>query len=403
MDVDNHSTSIERDFKSIVKDEIVNTVSIQGIQESDVRPLIDELTYKRGREHGFNIDECLILSNDIYNAMYKLDVLQKYLDDEDVNEIMVNGYRTIIIERNGQIIYTEDVFESEEILMNVIQSIVSDINRRVNQSNPIVDARLKDGSRIHIVLPPVALNGPILTIRKFKNECYKLHHLVASNQLTTEVSEFLKKLVINKYNIFISGGTSTGKTTFLNALSEHIPNKERVVTIEDAAELSLNNVKNLVVLETKPSNVEGEGAVTMEMLIKASLRMRPDRIIVGEVRGVEALDMLTAMNTGHDGSLSTGHANSSVDMLKRLELMILKGLDLPTTVLVKIISSSIDILIHLERSLAGERYVSEINELCVSEMSYEINPLFVRQNGVLKKHNPLIQSEKMEKYNENNG
>jgi len=376
----------------------MHLLSSQDYDEETGRKLIYQEVYEYGRQKGLSIEGCLSLSDDIYNHMFKLDILQKYLDDPSVNEIMINGYQEIHIERRGQITRTKDAFESEEVYLSVIQTIVSNVNRRVNMSQPIVDARLNDGSRIHVVLKPVALNGPIVTIRKFTNHAYSLVELMDRQAISREVFDFLIDLVKYKYNLFISGGTSSGKTTFLNALAHYIPSHERVITIEDSAELALDQVKNLVKLETRSPNSQGECAIDMAALIKASLRMRPDRIVVGEVRGVEAIDMIHAMNTGHDGSLSTGHANSSKDMLRRLEIMILKGLDLPSLALERLIGSSIDVVIHLERGLEGHRYIREIIEVLDCETGYEVNVLFQMEDGCLRLKNPLIQKEKYDKY-----
>lgn len=398
MVIEGYSKNIERSIRSNITQIVLENISNSQMTENEGLLLIQEKVYEQGRQDGLTIDACLELSDTIFDEMFKLGILQKYLDDEKVNEIMINGYENIHIERNGEMICTDDMFETEEALNRIIQSMVSKINRRVNQTNPIVDARLEDGSRIHIVLNPVAINGPILTIRKFRNEIYTLSQMYTSEAIDGDQYDFLKAIVKHKYNIFVSGGTSSGKTTFLNALSHYIPSKERIITIEDSAELSLSHIKNLVRLETKAPNAEGAGEINMSHLIKASLRMRPDRIIVGEVRGKEALDMIHAMSTGHDGSLSTGHGNSCKDMLKRLELMILKGVDLPSKVISKLIGSSIDIMIHLERNLEGHRYIREIYEVVEDEDGYRMNPLYLRKNEALIKVSPLVNREKMKKY-----
>jgi pilus assembly protein CpaF len=299
----------------------------------------------------------------VYHSFRGLDILQPLLDDPGVTEIMVNGHQDIFYERSGTVHRFQGWFEEEARLEDLIQSIVSKVNRTVNESRPIVDARLTDGSRIHVVLPPVSLRGPTLTIRKFPAKPITMDDLIGWGAITKEAAETLQILVRAKYNIFIGGGTGSGKTTFLNALSGWIPADERIITIEDSAELQIRQVPNLVALETRNSNTEGKGEIGMRDLIKASLRMRPNRIIVGEVRGAEAMDMLQAMNTGHDGSLSTGHANSSRDMLSRLETMVLTGADLPIEVIRKQIVSAIDILIHLSRMRDGSRKVTEIHEI----------------------------------------
>jgi pilus assembly protein CpaF len=299
----------------------------------------------------------------MYDSFRGLDVLQPLVNDKSISEIMINSHEEIFIEKDGTIQQADLRFESRERLEDIIQSIVSSVNRVVNESTPIVDARLKDGSRVNIVLPPVALKGPTLTIRKFPENPMTMDHLVDRGSLTSEAARFLQQLVRSKYNLFISGGTGSGKTTFLNALSQYIPPDERIITIEDSAELQIVTVPNLVSLETRNANTEGKGEITIRDLIRSSLRMRPNRIVVGEVRGAEALDMLQAMNTGHDGSLSTGHANSTVDMLSRLETMVLSGADLPVSVVRKQIGSAIDILIHLSRLRDRSRRVTEIAEI----------------------------------------
>ena len=289
--------------------------------------------------------------------------MQELTDDPKVTEIMINGYDHIFLERAGRLYRWEKSFESKEKLEDVIQQIVAKCNRTVNEASPIVDARLENGSRVNIVLPPVALNGPIVTIRRFPEKPFLMDDLMRFGAINEETVGFLRKLVIAGYNIFISGGTGSGKTTFLNALSDFIPKDERIITIEDSAELQIVGVDNLVRLETRNANVEGCSEITIRDLIKSSLRMRPDRIIVGEVRGAEAIDMVQALNTGHDGSLSTGHANSAVDMLARLETMILMGMDLPIPAIRGQLASGIDIIVHLGRLRDKSRKVLEIAEV----------------------------------------
>lgn len=313
----------------------------------------------------------------IYDSFRGLDVLQPLIDNTAITEIMINGHDEIFIERDGQVVRHEAGFESQEKLEDIIQLIVGKVNRVVNESSPIVDARLQDGSRVNVVLPPIALKGPTMTIRKFPEKPLAVDDLVRIGSLTKEAARFLKMLVKAKYNIFIGGGTGSGKTTFLNALSNFIPDDERIITIEDSAELQIRSVPNLVSLETRNANTEGKGEITIRDLIKSSLRMRPNRIVVGEVRGAEALDMLQAMNTGHDGSLSTGHANSTADMLSRLETMVLSGANLPVEVVRKQISSAIDIMIHLSRLRDKSRKVVEICEvLDAVDGEIQLNPLF---------------------------
>jgi pilus assembly protein CpaF len=299
----------------------------------------------------------------LYNSFRGFDILQPLIDDKTITEIMVNNYDEIFIEREGAVIAATEKFESQEKLEDIIQSVVAGVNRAVNESSPIVDARLKDGSRVSVVLPPITLKGPTMTIRKFPEQPLTMDDLVNKGALTIETRNFLQAMVRAKYNIFISGGTGSGKTTFLNALANYIPAEERVITIEDSAELQLCGIPNLVRMETRNANTEGRGHISIKDLIRTSLRMRPNRIIVGEVRGAEALDMLQAMNTGHDGSISTGHANSVEDIVGRLETMVLSAANLPVEVIRKQISSAIDILIHLSRLRDRTRKVVEIAEV----------------------------------------
>ena len=299
----------------------------------------------------------------LYNSIKRLDILQELLEDDSITEIMINGYDNIFYEREGRIEKWNKKFESADKLADIAQRIAAMSNKIVNEATPIVDTRLEDGSRVNIVLPPVAINGPIITIRKFYDSPLTMEKLVRIGTVTEEAAQFLKRLVQGKYNIFISGGTGSGKTTFLNALSEFIPEDERVITIEDSAELQLHNIKNLVRLEARNANSEGNNAVSIRDLIRSSLRMRPDRIIVGEVRGVEAVDMLQAMNTGHDGSLSTGHSNSPRDMLSRIETMVLMGMEIPIEAVRQQISSAVDIIVHLGRIRDRSRKVVQIAEV----------------------------------------
>ncbi|MDY4251714.1 CpaF family protein [Clostridium sp.] len=313
----------------------------------------------------------------VFNSVKRLDILQPLIENKEISEIMINGCDDVFIEKNGKVIRLDVKFENKQILENIVQKIVSTVNREVNEKTPIVDARLKDGSRVNVVLPPIALNGPIVTIRKFPDTPFTIEKMIEIGSITQEVADFLHKLVISKYNIFISGGTGSGKTTFLNALSNYIPKDERIITIEDSAELQIKNVENIVRLETRNKNTEGTGEITIRDLIKSSLRMRPDRIVVGEVRGAEALDMLQAMNTGHDGSLSTGHANSAIDMLSRLETMVLTGVDFPISAIRKQIASAIDIIVQIGRLRDKSRKVLEINEvLGIENGEIVLNPLY---------------------------
>ncbi len=366
-------------------------------EDEELYELIDRAIQEMGRETYLPLKERLWLRNSLYDSFRRLDILQELIDDGDVTEIMVNGAGRIFVERKGQIQLWDRRFEAVEQLEDIIQQIVSRINRVVNVSSPIVDARLEDGSRVHVVLPPIALDGPAVTIRKFP-EPITMEKLLKYGAITEEAAIFLRQLVEARYNIFISGGTSSGKTTFLNALSAFIPSRERVITIEDSAELQITHVPNLVRLETRNANTEGEGEVDMSQLIRAALRMRPDRIIVGEVRGRETLDMLQAMNTGHDGSLSTGHANSARDMLSRLETMVLMAAGLPLEAIRQQIASAVDVMIHLGRLRDGSRKVLSISEIggCENDR-VQLRNLFEysRDAGRLEKRGEIANREKL--------
>lgn len=310
------------------------------------------------------LEEKIRISRELFNAFRRLDVLQELIEDETVTEIMVNGTEGIFYERDGRLYKSQRNFFSEERILDVVQQIVGETNRYVNESSPIADARLRDGSRVNIVLKPVAVNGPILTIRRFPSKAVTMSELIKRGSISREAAEFLRRLVRAKYNIFVSGGTGAGKTTFLNALSNFIPHDERIITIEDNAELRIQGVLNLVRLEARGANLEGEGEVTIRDLIRSALRMRPDRIIVGEVRGEETVDMISsAMLNGHSGSMSTGHANNAEDMLKRLETMMMLGIDMPLQAIQRQISSALDIIIHLGRLRDKSRKVLQIAEV----------------------------------------
>lgn len=331
------------------------------------------------------LGEKVLLGKELFNAFRKLDVLQEFIEDESITEIMINGTRNIFIERGGRMYRTERRFASREKLEDVIQQIVAGANRLVNEALPIADARLPDGSRVNVVLYPVALNGPIVTIRKFPKEQITMNQLIHLGALSEELAEFLKTLIAAGYNIFISGGTGSGKTTFLNALSQFIPEDERIVTIEDNAELQIQGIPNLVSLEARGANVEGEGEVTIRDLIRAALRMRPSRIIVGEVRGPEAIDMIQAMSTGHKGSLSTGHSDSPRDMLRRLETMVLMGMEIPLAAIQRQIASAIDIIIHVGRVRDKSRKVLEVVEVTgYKETEIQIKTLYKFQEAQTK-------------------
>lgn len=335
----------------------------RDMEDEELTELIYEVLQEVSQEEYLPLDQKTMLGKELFNAFRKLDLLQEFLEDDDITEIMINGTQNIFIEKAGRISQSDKRFLSADKLEDVIQQIMAGSNRLVNEASPIVDARLADGSRVNVVLPPVALNGPIVTIRKFAKEVITMNKLMEWQSINSEVSGFLASLVAAGYNIFISGGTGSGKTTFLNALSQYIPKNERIITIEDNAELQIQNIKNLVRLEARNANVEGTGEVTIRDLIKSALRMRPDRIIVGEVRSAEAIDMLQALNTGHDGSLSTGHANSPKDMISRLETMVLMGMDLPLPAIERQIASGLDIIVHLGRLRDKSRKVLEVTEV----------------------------------------
>ena len=333
------------------------------IEDEEVYKWIDEALMEKCRTVYLSISDRKQLRLEIFNSLRKLDVLQEIVDCSDITEIMVNGTEHIFIEKAGQIYEWDRHFESREKLWDVIQHIVSKTNRIVNESSPIVDTRLENGSRVNVVLPPIAINGPIVTIRRFPEEAITMEGLLKLNSIDEPTAYFLEKLVKAKYNIIISGGTGSGKTTFLNVLSEFIPKDERIITIEDAAELQIRGIANLVRLETRNANSEGKNEIGMRELIKSALRMRPDRIIIGETRGAECVELLQAMNTGHDGSISTGHANSASDMLARMEMMVLMGMDIPLVAVQRQIASAIDIIIHLGRMKDKSRKVLEVVEV----------------------------------------
>ena len=365
------------------------------LTDQALRRRIDEEILREAER--FSLSERTRLHRNLFNSFRRFGILQELLEDPSVNEIMVNGPESVFLERAGGVARWDRQFESEEQLEDLIQQIVSGVNRSVNTASPIADARLPDGSRVHIVLPPASLCGPVLTIRKFP-EPLGMEKMIALGTLTEAAADYLKVLVRSGYNIFISGGTSSGKTTFLNALSDFIPREERVITIEDSAELQLRHIPNLVRLETRNPNSEGEGAITMSALIKASLRMNPDRIVVGEVRGGEAMDMLQAMNTGHDGSLSTGHGNSAADMLHRLEAMVLMGASLPVPAIRSQIASALDLLVHLGRLSDRSRRVLEISEIRgYGNEGFQLTPLFAFDAAEkrLKKTGSLANREKL--------
>ena len=393
-------------YGNVLKEELMDMIDIsRDIEDEEIGELIDKLLLEKLEEEYISIKDMNRLKREIFNSIRRLDILSELLEDDEITEIMINGYRNIYVEKRGRISLIEEQFYDEQKLSEVIQSIVASCNRIVNETSPIVDARLEDGSRVNVVLPPIALDGAIMTIRKFPKDSFTMEKLIEIGSISRECGDMLKLLVRSGYNIFISGGTGSGKTTFLNALTNYIPKEERLITIEDAAELAIENIGNLVRLEARNANVNGENAIAIKDLIKSALRMRPDRIIVGEVRDGAALDMLSAMNTGHDGSISTGHANSSKDMLTRLETMVLMAVDMPLMAIRQQIASAVDIIIHLGRLRDKSRKVLEIVEvLGMKGENIELNPLYIFceeesvGNGVagsLVKENDLVYTDKL--------
>lgn len=385
-----------------IRNQVIEMIDMtRDPDEEELHEIIDQRIEENYNIHQLSINERYKIHRDIYNSIRGLGVVEELLEDESITEIMINGSKNIFIERDGEIKQIDHCYPSPSRLNDVIQQIVGKTNKRVNQANPIVDTRLEDGSRVNVVLPPVSLSGAVVTIRKFPVEAIDMEKLIRWKSITREAADFLKILVKAGYNIFVSGGTGSGKTTFLNALSNYIESDERVITIEDSAELQLKNIKNLISLETRSSTDEGTSEISIRDLIKTSLRMRPDRIIVGEVRGPEALDMLQAMNTGHDGSMSTGHANSPKDMLARLETMVLMGIEMPLLAIRSQISSGIDILIHLGRMKDKSRKVLEIDEVVgIEDGEIVLRKLFELKNSndglELKKiTDKLLHSEKL--------
>lgn len=397
-------------LKDRLRQQVLNKIDItRELDDEEIRQLIRNEVIELGKEKMISLEEKFSLEREVFNSLRKFDILQDLLDDDEISEIMINGWKNIFIEKNGKIKKCDLSFSSEEKLYDVIQQIVSLNNRMVNESSPIVDTKLPDGSRVNVILSPISLNNSTVTIRKFPKERINMKMLIEKQTLSEEVAEFLKKLVQSGYNIFISGPTSSGKTTFLNALTDYIPKSERVVTIEDSAELQVNGVENLVRLESRNATLEGKLEVKIRDLVKAALRIRPDRIIVGECRGAEALDMLQALNTGHDGTLSTGHGNSSKDMISRLETMVLMADDvaLPIEAIDKQIASGIDIFIHLSRINKSQRKLMEVNEVLGYENGeVKLGKLFIYESkegkDVWRKVGALKHTEKLENYfNEN--
>lgn len=394
----------QEEIRKKILENINLTKIADDLLEKQVREEVDR--YFSGKY--VSIEDKALLVDQIFSAIRGFGLLDTIINDSTVTEVMINGPNEIFIEKSGKLMRLEEQFESEENLLDIIQRIVALAGREVNQANPIVDTRLQDGSRVNVVLRPISLKGPIVTIRKFSKEPMTVERLIQYGSITPQIADVLKLLVKAKYNIFICGGTGSGKTTFLNAISNFIPSDDRVITIEDSAELQIANVDNLVSLETRNANTSGAGAITIRDLIKSALRMRPDRIVVGEVRGAEALDMLQAMNTGHDGSLSTGHANSTRDMLSRLETMVLTGAEgLPLDAVRQQIASAVDIIVHLSRLRDRSRKTMEITEVVkYEEGKIQLNPLYVFQEdesstvdkviGTLKRtENPMLNDFKL--------
>ena len=382
----------------------------RDMPDEEILALIDELIAQTDPARRMRYADRSHLRTQLFNSVRRLDILQELIDDDSVTEIMVNGTDSIYVERSGRLAKWEKHFTSRDKLQDIVQAIVAVSNRVANESVPIVDARLKKGERVNIVMNPVAIEGPVITIRRFPDRPIRMEDLIAWGSITAQAAEFLKKMVQAGYNIFISGGTGSGKTTFLNALSNFIPEDERIITIEDNAELQIRGDRNLVRLEARRPNAEGEGEVTIRDLIRSSLRMRPDRIIVGEVRGEETIDMLQSLNTGHDGSLSTGHGNSPRDMLSRLETMVIMGMEIPIAAIRRQIASGIDLMVHLSRMRDKSRKVLEILEIDGYDVQtgeirthtiYEYQGLGEEKDGKLtgslKKTGELIHTQKLER------
>lgn len=388
-------------MKELLKQRVMERLNFsQEISDEYLKEVIQQEIVKVSQDYPMLLSDKIRLNQEVFYALRKLDILQDLLEDDSITEIMINGAENIFIEQYGKLHRYPGHFSDAEKLYQVIQQVVSGANRMVNERNPIVDARLEDGSRVNIILPPISIDGATMTIRKFAKEPMTLAWLCEREAFSEEMAEFLKILVKARYNIFISGGTGSGKTTLLNGLSNCIPKEERIITIEDSAELKLNGIENLVRLEMRNANAAGENKVDMKDLIKAALRSRPDRIIVGEVRGEEALSMLNAMNTGHDGSISTGHANSSKDILKRIETMVLMGVDMPVEAIRGQMASAIDIIIHLGRSYDGNRRLLEISEITgMAGGQVAVHQLFeLNEEDQLQMKGELTSQKKLKEY-----
>ncbi|MGN0517980.1 MAG: CpaF family protein [Acutalibacteraceae bacterium] len=397
-----------QEFVDELRQYIVDNLPLSKLSDEELEDKIEEIVLERLAGQYIPIEQKVSIVQQVYSSIRGFGLLDTIMNDENITEVMINGANNVFIEKKGKVVRLDKVFESQRRLEDIIQRIVGQAGREVNQANPICDTRLPDGSRVNVVLPPIALCGPTVTIRKFSKTPMTVEQLIKYKSINEEIASKLQLLVKAKYNIFIAGGTGSGKTTFLNALSNYIPRDERVITIEDSAELQLANIDNLVSLETRNANASGTGEITMRDLIKSSLRMRPERIVVGEVRGGEALDMLQAMNTGHDGSLSTGHANSTADMLSRLETMVLQGAAaLPLDAVRQQIASALDIIIHLSRLRDHSRKTMEISEV-VGYKNGQIlmNPLYQFEEdenstidkvsgSLIRTKNPMIHDFKL--------
>lgn len=397
-----------QEIKELIRRRVLENSNLSKVNDEELEGRVRSEVEKYFELQYVSITEKAELTDEIYSSIRGFGLLDSIMNDDTITEVMINGAREIFVEKSGKLTRLSEEFESEEKLQDIIQRIVALAGREVNQANPIVDTRLPDGSRVNVVLPPISLKGPIVTIRKFSKEPMTIEKLIEYKSLTPQIADVLKLLVKAKYNIFICGGTGSGKTTFLNAISNFVPSDERIITIEDSAELQIVNIDNLVSLETRNANTAGVGQISIRDLIRSALRMRPDRIIVGEVRGAEALDMLQAMNTGHDGSLSTGHANSTRDMLSRLETMVLTGSEgLPLGAVRQQIASAVDIIVHLSRLRDRSRKTMEITEVVdYKDGEIILNPLYVfeedenstidKVSGALKRtKNPLQNDFKL--------
>lgn len=387
--------------KELIKQRVMQRLDFsREITDDQLKEIIQDEVIKLSHSQSLLLADKIQLNQEVFYALRRLDILQDLLEDDSITEIMINGYQNIFVERGGKLFRYPGKFSDSEKLYQVIQQVASGANRMVNERNPIVDSRLEDGSRVNIILPPISIDGATMTIRKFAKEPMTLEWLYQRQAFQKEIGEYLKILVKGRYNIFISGGTGSGKTTLLNGLSNCIPKDERIITIEDSAELKLNGIDNLVRLEMRSANVAGENQIDMKDLIKAALRSRPDRIIVGEVRGEEALSMLNAMNTGHDGSISTGHANSSLDMLKRIETMVFMGADMPVDAIRGQMASAIDIIVHLGRTADGSRKLMEITEITgMVGKQVAVHPLFAMdENEELQLKGTLTHEKKLKEY-----